>query len=277
MKKTRTVFQGVRGAFSEEAARVLVGSTVVPVPKPSFDSVFETVSTGKAKYGVLPIENSLVGTVQDNNNRLLDSGLQIVKEFRLRIVHCLIGKPGTTLKSIKQVFSHPVALAQCRKWFQTHPELQPVAYFDTAGAVEMVASSEQNDIAAIASPMAAEVYRMKVLRKSIEDQKFNYTRFILISRKPEPFKGTAKTSIAFSLKNVPGALFRALSVFALRDIDLTKIESYPSGKRAWDYHFFIDLIGSTKDEKVTKALSHLEEIALFVKVLGCYPKSVDRN
>jgi len=271
MSKPKVVFQGVRGAFSEEAAYAMLGRTAVPVAKPTFDDVFEMVQQGDVRYGVLPIENSLIGSVQNNNNSLLASGLQIVKEHHLRIVHCLIGKPGSTIKKISRVYSHPVALAQCRSFFAANRSLEPVSYFDTAGAVAMVAQSNDQDIAAVASPLAAKSYGMKVIRKSIEDQSFNYTRFFLIAKQSKRFKGPAKTSIAFSLKDAPGALFRALSVFALRDIDLTRIESHPSGKKAWEYHFFVDLVGSTSDDAVKKALDHLRETARFVTVLGCYP------
>lgn len=276
MRKIKTAFQGIRGAFSEEAAHALVGTAVQPIATETFEALFELVVKGRAKYGVLPIENSLVGSVQDNNTSLLESGLQIVRETQLRIVHCLIGQPGTTIKKTTQVFSHPVALAQCRKFFQANRHLEPVTYFDTAGAVEMVASSSKQNIAAIASPLAAKIYGMKLLRKSVEDRKFNYTRFLMVGKKSETGRGKMKTSVAFSIKNIPGGLFHALSVFALRNIDLTKIESHPSGKMAWDYLFFVDLVGSTKDTAVKNALNHLEEIAHFVKVLGCYPVAKTR-
>jgi prephenate dehydratase len=275
MARTRTVFQGEHGAFSEEAVFVMAGKSTRSIACATFDSLFESVSTGQADYGVLPIENSLIGSVQNNNNNLLNSDLHIVGETQLRIIHCLIGLPGATVRRIRRVYSHPVALDQCRSFFEQHPSIQPVTYFDTAGAVKMVASSGKRGIAAIASPLAAELYNMRLIRKSIEDRKFNYTRFLLVSRKHRSVKGKAKTSIAFSVADVPGALFKALSVFALRDIDLTKIESHPSRKQAWEYHFFVDFVGSTADKRIINALNHLKEIAHFVKVLGCYPMWID--
>jgi prephenate dehydratase len=276
MGRTRVAFQGERGAFSEEAAYVLAGRTISPVPCRSFETLFETISTGKARYGVVPVENSLVGSVQNNNNYILDYGLHIVAESHLRIVHCLMGKPEITLKKIRQVFSHPVALDQCRRFLRRYPRIEPVSYYDTAGAARMVSESTRTDIAAIASPLAASEYGLNMLRKSIEDKKINYTRFFLVSKKSRPFKGKAKTSIVFAVKNLPGALFRALAVFALRDIDLTRIESQPSRKKAWEYHFFVDFKGRIDEDRVRKALAHLREIAHFVKVLGCYPLETKR-
>lgn len=276
MPGKKTAFQGEHGAFSEEAALAMVGKSAQSIACDTFDSLFKLVKSGRVQYGVLPIENSLVGSVQDNNNSLLESELYIVGETQLRIVHCLIGQPGSSIKTIRKVYSHPVALDQCRTFFKKHASLEPVTFFDTAGAVKMVASSGDRQIAAIASPLAARLYKMKLIRKSVEDRKFNYTRFLLVSREPRRVRGTAKTSIAFSVKSEPGALFKALSVFALRDIDLTKIESHPSRKQAWEYHFFVDFLGSTEDEPVINALNHLTEIAHFVTVLGCYPRWVEK-
>jgi prephenate dehydratase len=275
MGRKQVAFQGERGAFSEEATFVLAGKTITPVPCRSFEELFETVVNGKVGYGVVPIENSLVGSVQINNSYILEHGLQIIAEAHLRIVHCLMAAKSATLQSIRQVYSHPVALEQCRTFFERHSTVEPVAYYDTAGAAKLIAESSRNEIAAIASPLAARQYKLKLLRRSIEDKKFNYTRVLMLSKKARRFTGKAKTSIAFAVQNVPGALFKALAVFALRDIDLTRIESQPSRKKAWEYHFFVDFRGRVDDERVRNALDHLREVSHFVKVLGCYP--IDRH
>lgn len=168
-----------------------------------------------------------------------------------------------------------MALEQCRKFFKRHKTIAPISYYDTAGAVKMLAESRLTNSAAIASPYAAQIYKMNLLQQSIEDEKHNYTRFLLLSRSLVAFKGKAKTSIVFSLKNEPGALFKALSVFALRSIDLTKIESRPSRQKAWQYYFYVDFEGAVKEERVNHALDHLGEITHFIKILGSYPYRVD--
>ncbi len=271
MTKKRAAFQGERGAFSEEAAYKLLGKSVLPIACDSFESVFDKVESKQAEYGVIPIENSLIGSIHKNNDLLLERDLTVIGETQLRVVHCLIALPGTSIKRIARVFSHPAALDQCRNFFKKHQKIEPVSYYDTAGAVKMLTESKMTDAAAIASPFAAKIYKMRQLKNSIEDKKFNFTRFLLLARRAIRFKGKAKTSIVFSLKNEPGALFKALSVFALRDIDLTKIESHPSRRRAWEYHFYIDFIGSVSEPAVKNALNHLREIAPFMKVLGSYP------
>jgi prephenate dehydratase len=209
---------------------------------------------------------------------LLSRDVHIVREFRLRIVHNLIASPGAALSeiktgSVKRVFSHPVALDQCRDLFARNPKLEPVPFYDTAGSVKHVVAEELTHAAAIASRRAAEVYGGKILKAGIEDDKKNFTRFFLIKRgKPQAAPKGDKTSLAFSLKNIPGALFKALSVFALRDISLSKIESRPMRGRPWEYVFFVDLLrGDDGDSR--NALRHLSEIAELVKVLGIYPKA----
>jgi prephenate dehydratase len=173
------------------------------------------------------------------------------------------------------VYSHPAALEQCRNFFEKNPAMAPISYYDTGGAARMIAESKPHNAAAIASPYAAETYNLKILKKSLEDEKTNFTRFLLLARRPRNFKGKAKTSIVFSLKNGPGVLFKALSVFALRDINLTKIESRPVKKEAWQYYFYLDFEGSLKEKHVKNALDHLGEITRFIKILGCYPLRVN--
>lgn len=277
MAGKKVAFQGERGAFSEQAARQLTGSTARVMPCDSFDSLFDRVETGKAAVGVIPIENSLIGSIHRNYDLLLERDLLVIDETQVRVVHCLIAPPGTTLRRVRKVYSHPAALDQCRRFFAKHPGLSAESFYDTAGAVKMLAEEMPSDAAAIASPLAADIYGMKVLRKSIEDEKFNFTRFLLLAKKARPVRGVAKTSIVFSLKNEPGNLYRALSVFALRDIDLRKIESRPSRKKAWEYYFYVDFIGSPKEDRVKFALANLAEITHFVKILGSYPARVNGN
>ncbi len=277
MKVKKAAFQGERGAFSESALRQLVGPAVTPIACDSFDTLFDKVEKRQVEFGLIPIENSLIGSIHRNYDLLLERELKVIGETQLRVVHSLIAPPGVTFKKIKKVYSHPAALEQCRNFFRKYPHISPISYYDTAGAVKMLSETNMPDAAAIASPYAADLYRMKQLRKSIEDEKLNYTRFLLLGRKPCHFKGAAKTSIVFSLKNEPGSLFKAMSVFALRDIDLTKIESRPARKRTWQYYFYIDFKGDIKESHVDHALNHLTEIADFVKILGCYPMEVNAS
>jgi prephenate dehydratase len=275
MASKRVAFQGERGAYSEVAARELLGKDIRTVPCESFESLFSKVEKKRADYGVIPIENSLVGSIHKNYDLLLEHNLNVIGEVQIRVAHALIAPQHVSFGSITKVYSHPMALDQCRKFFKKNKSVAPISYYDTAGAVRMISVSEFTNSAAIASPYAAQIYKMKMLKESIEDEKHNYTRFLLLSLKPTKFRGKAKTSIVFSLKSEPGALFKALSVFALRDIDLTKIESRPSRKKAWQYYFYVDFEGASSDERVNHALDHLAEITHFIRILGSYPYLVD--
>lgn len=273
----KVAFQGERGAFSEEAARNIVGRPIKPVACTTFEKVFRLVKSGAVDRGVIPIENSLIGSIHQNYDLLVEHNLKVIAETQLRIVHCLIAPVGVNLKKIRKVYSHPAALEQCRSFFKKHSSKEAIPYYDTAGAVKFLAETNAENSGAIASPYAAEYYKMSIVRQSIEDRKFNFTRFLLLNKKPVRFQGKAKTSIVFSLKNQPGALFKALSVFALRDIDLTKIESRPSRRKAWEYYFYADFWGSTQEERVVNALGHLDEITNFINVLGTYPGTINGN
>ena len=232
--------------------------------------VFDRVTRGLVDGAVIPIENSLAGSVAEHFDLLLGREVHIVREFRLRIVHNLIALPGTKVGDIRRVFSHPVALDQCRDLFAKNPKLEPVPFYDTAGSVKHVVAEGLRDAAGIASRRASEVYGGRILKAGIEDDKKNFTRFFLIRRgKPRAERKANKTSLAFSLKNLPGGLFKALSVFALRDISLSKIESRPMRGRPWEYVFFVDLLRGD-DEDSRNALRHLSEGAELVKVLGIY-------
>jgi len=269
--RPRIAFQGEPGAYSEAAAFEHFGTEIVPVPCETFDLVFAATESGKADYGLPAIENSVAGSIHRNYDLLLQHSLSIVGERYLRVQHCLIANPGVALSEIRKVISHPQALAQCEAYItKLGAAREPV--YDTAGAVQMLKASGQKDCAAIASRRAAEVYGMSILAEGIEDDPANFTRFLAIARQPVVPSGDTKTSTVFSLRNIPGALFKALSVFALRDIDLTKIESRPLVGKPWEYLFYIDFAGSTTDPTVARALDHLGEYALTLRVLGSYPR-----
>jgi len=265
----RVAIQGELGSFSHEASgNMLPGATVVPCARSA--EVFERVEGGSVQAAVIPIENSLAGSVAEHFDLLLTREVFVHREFYLRIRHNLIAMPGVKLNAIRQVFSHPVALDQCRKFFRSHPRIRAVPFYDTAGSVRHIVEEKLLDAAAIAPKQAAGQYGGRVLLAGIEDDQQNYTRFLLIGKSKKIGEGANKTSIGFALKNVPGVLFKALSVFALRDINLSKIESRPLRGHPWEYVFFVDILRGD-DEASRNALRHLEEIAEFVKILGVYP------
>jgi prephenate dehydratase len=284
----KVAIQGELGSFSHEAAeRMLPRCTVVPCARSA--DVFDRLQRGAVAAAVIPIENSLAGTVAEHADLLVAQDVFIRAEFLLRIVHNLIAAPGVNLGAVRRVLSHPVALDQCRDFFRTHPRIEAVPFYDTAGSVKHVVAERLTDSAAIAGQHAAREYSGKILRAGIEDDKRNFTRFFLIRRSPAYGRagaagkkgrvaapayqrliprGANKTSIAFKVKNIPGALFKSLSVFALRDISLSKIESRPMRGRPWEYVFYVDFLRGD-DDPARKALAHLSEIA-WVKVLGIY-------
>ncbi|MGD0750006.1 MAG: prephenate dehydratase [Anaerolineales bacterium] len=264
----KVAFQGEAGAYSEEASRGYF-ETQETVPCESFGAVFAAVSSDKCEFGLIPIENSLAGSIHENYDLLLQNELYIVGEYFLRVRHCLIGFPGVTKPEIRKVISHPQALDQCAGFLRgMGVKTEPV--YDTAGSVKILKASGEHTSAAIASHKAADIHGMQILQEGIEDNPENYTRFLAIARSPARPLGEAKTSIVFILKNQPGTLFKALSVFALREIDLTKIESRPLAGKPWEYLFYIDFIGGMHEERVKKALDHLGEYALMLRVFGSY-------
>jgi prephenate dehydratase len=278
----KVAIQGELGSFSHEAAeRMLPRYSLVPCARSA--EVFDRVERGSVAAAVIPIENTLAGTVAEHADLLVARDVFIQAEYLLRIIHNVIAAPGVELPSLRRVLSHPVALDQCRNFFRHHPRIEAVPFYDTAGGVKHVLANKLKDAAGIAGKQAARQYRAKILRAGIEDEKSNFTRFFLIrkrraGRKPDlnselqkmiP-RGANKTSIAFKVKNVPGALFKSLSVFALRDISLSKIESRPMRGRPWEYVFYVDFLRGD-DEPAQNALRHLGEVADFVKVLGIYP------
>lgn len=275
MKKT-IAFQGEFGAFSQTAAGILAPG-YTPVALPSFREVFSAVADGKCQCAAVPIENTLHGSVHENYDHLLRFNLPILGETFVRIVHNLIAPPGTSLRKLRQVYSHPVALNQCVKFLNANPQFERMPFYDTAGSVKMLMETRPPNAAAIASASAAEIYGATILKRGIEDDRENYTRFFLLRSAARPADSRRragvryKTSVVFTVRNIPGALFRSLSAFALRDLNLTKIESRPLHGRPWDYLFYVDLIGHTDDAAVKNALSHLAELADMWRILGCYP------
>lgn len=280
MKQPVIAFQGARGAFSEEATRKLAGPRAAVLPCERFEDVFRSLKEGRVSGAVVPIENTLAGSVHENYDHLVNFELPIVAETSVRIVHNLIALNGVAFSKIKRVFSHPVALNQCLDFFAAHPQLERTPFYDTAGSVKMLVEEGLTDAGAIASSVAAEIYGARILRRSIESDRRNFTRFFLL-RQPEfarrhPVRTDAhsvwKTSLVFSTRNIPGALFRAVSAFALRDLNLTKIESRPLRGKPWEYLFYLDFLGRVDSPDAQNALKHLNELADFMRVLGCYPK-----
>jgi prephenate dehydratase len=264
----KIAIQGEPGSFSHEAARRMVkGCAIVPCARSV--EVFDLVESGKVPIAVIPIENSLAGSVTEHLDLLLARDVFIQRDFHLRIVHNLIAPRGVKKSDLRRVFSHPVALDQCRDFFRANPKIQPNPSYDTAGAVKHVIAEKMADAAGIASRHAASVYKGRILAEGIEDDKRNFTRFVLLRHRRRVLPGANKTSIAFGLKNVPGALHKALRVFADRDISLSKIESRPIRGRPWEYVFYADFLRG--DDKLAKgALLQLRAVADMVKVLGIY-------
>jgi len=276
----KVAFQGERGAYSEEAARRLLGESAETVAQRSFEEMFEAVSRGETLCAAVPIENSLAGSVHKNYDLLLEHDLTIIGEVNVRIVHNLIAAPGVSTPQIRRVYSHPVALAQCERFLRAHPQMEPVPAYDTAGSVKMVMERKRPDEGAIAGASAAQVYGAQIVIPGIESHQQNFTRFLLLARpdRAPSIRTTSqgkelKTSIVLRLANKPGMLFKALAVFALRDIDLTKIESRPIEGRPWEYSFYLDFLADAAEPRAERALSHLGELAESIRVLGCYPRA----
>lgn len=266
----KVAFQGEPGAYGEDAAfACFEGAGYLPCG--SFEAVFEAVASGNADFGVIPIENSIAGSVYENYDLLYRHELHITGEYILRIKHCLIALPGVQMKDIEKAISHPQALAQCAGYLGRQ-NIQPVEAYNTAGSVKILKESGARDSAAIASRRAAELYGMQILEENIADHAENQTRFLILGREPVLPKGEAKTSIVFTLKNRKAALSQALAVFARHDIALTRIEARPLRGRPWEYLFHIDFIGSTSDDVSKRTLGHLGEYAMTVRVLGSYPR-----
>jgi prephenate dehydratase len=270
-KIPRIAFQGERGAFSEEAAVHLLGDKIETVPRPTFEALFSAIADGLADYVLAPIENTLAGSVHKSYDLLLESNLHVIRETISSIVHNLIAMPGAAFEQIASVESHPVALAQCESFFRAHPLIRRVASLDTAGSVRDVMQAGDPSRAAIAGKRAAEIYGGKILREHVEDHRENWTRFLLLSAAPETSEHADKLSLVLHLEHKPGALKRALDVFAGRGINLLKIESRPIPGHPWEYRFYLDLQTSLNDAQAHRALEELRTSARELRVLGCYP------
>lgn len=268
----KVAFQGENGAYSETAIFEHYPGKVETVPLPSFEDIFSKVTAGECEYGFIPIENSVAGSIHRNYDLLLQHQLHVVGEHSLRVSHCLIGPPGTDLSQVRKVISHPQALAQCDGFLRSLEGVQIEPVYDTAGSVKIARDTGDPTVAAIASHRAAGIYGMNILAENIEDNPNNFTRFLIIAPQPVHPTKDAKTSIVFALKNRAGVLFKAISVFALRDIDLTKMESRPLVGKVWEYFFYIDLAGSDEEPNVRNALANLTEYASFLRILGSYPR-----
>ncbi|MDA4117291.1 MAG: prephenate dehydratase [Thaumarchaeota archaeon] len=289
MRKTKVGFQGEHGAYSEVAIYKQFGRSVDTVPSVSIHEVFNLAEVEAVDFGVVPVENSVEGSINETYDMLLSSNLSVVGEVVLRIVHCLIALRTAKLQGIRTVYSHPQALAQCRN-FVMSLGVEPIVTYDTAGSVKMIKEKQMIGAAAIAGEQAADLYGLKVLKRGIEDYSTNSTRFLVVARE-ERAKGmqpsTAgwsskrtrrmtpghKTSLIFSVPHVPGSLYNALEIFARQKINLTKIESRPTKERPWEYYFYVDFEGDRSDSTVVKVLSELAKKTVFLKVLGSYPRS----
>ncbi len=267
-------FQGEKGAYSDAAALEYFGPDIQTLPSKSFETVFEHVSNGRATAGIIPVENSLAGSIHRNYDLLLRNELIITGEYHLRVSHCLLCLPQVDLSQIKQVYSHPQALAQCESSLNNYG-LEGIVEYDTAGSARLIKENSDLTSGAIASKHAAKVYGLKILKENFEDRPNNFTRFLII-KKMSPDKneihGDQKTSIVFSLDNSPGVLHKALSYFADRNIDLSKIESRPLVGKLWEYYFYVDFIGHRSYPDCEAALVDLTEISPFLRILGSYPR-----
>jgi chorismate mutase/prephenate dehydratase len=268
----KVAFQGEQGAYSESAVYQFFGADAQVKPCRDFREVFESVQKQETPFGVVPVENSLEGSVNQNYDLFLHYDLKVCGEVVVKIEHCLIVNPGTSLADIKAVYSHPQALAQCRTFLEKLG-LEIVPTYDTAGSVKMLKESRLHNAAAIASERAANLYGMHILAKDIADNNENYTRFFVLAQEDAPFSGKDKTSIIFSATHAPGSLYHALGEFAKRDINLTKIESRPTKQTPWEYNFYLDFEGHRSEVRCVEALKALEKFAAFIKILGSYPKA----
>jgi len=271
-KKIKVVFAGEPGAFSEIAAFKFFKEKIKTLPCKSFKEVLDLVEKGNVDFGILPIENSIAGAIGENYDLLLKSKLKIFGEEILKISHCLIVNRGVSLKSLKNVYSHPQALMQSQKFIEK-TGLIPISVYNTAAAVKILKNKNIKDGGAIASERAASLYKMKILKKGIETTPKNFTRFFIIAKRTPPQVKKMKTSIVFSLKHRPKSLFKVLEIFAQKNINLTKIESRPIIGKPWEYNFYLDFIGSLREKKIKKALKELRKKTIFFKALGSYPQA----
>jgi prephenate dehydratase len=269
-QKLLVAFQGEAGAYSEQALRNHFGPDATSLPCTDFRGIFDAIHSGKAQRGILPVENSLAGTVSAAYDQLADHDLRIQGEVILRVEHCLMAPAGLTLRDIKRVKSHPQALAQCRQTLR-RLGIEPVVHYDTAGAARDLAANPEPGTAAIASALAAKTYGLEILSRHLEDESHNYTRFFILGLSDPPRQDPSKTSVIFTTRHQPGALQRVLAELAEREINLTKIESRPRRNSPWHYLFYVDFEGHEDQREIREALLGILKQASFLKVLGSYP------
>jgi prephenate dehydratase len=263
-------FQGEPGAYSEQAVHEQFGVQTASLPCRTFSEMFDAVHNGRATHSMLPVENSLAGMVVPAYDLLVDHDLRVQAEVIVRVEHCLMAPAGTSLKEISHVMSHHQALAQCENNIRRQG-LIPVDHYDTAGAARDLANNPKPGLAAIASALAAETYNLEILINNFEDMDFNFTRFFVLGKLDPPRQEPCKTSIIFTTRHVPGALYIVLGELADRGINLTKIESRPRRNRPWHYRFFVDFEGHEDDEEVQAAMLGILKQSSFLQVLGSYP------
>ena len=267
---TRVAFQGIAGAYSEQAVRQYFGPEVESIPCGTLDDLFSNVENGDVDYAMLPVENAVAGSVTRAYELLVEHDLRVYAEVILHVRHMLLAQPGTGLGNLERVQSSPQALAQCQRYLDRH-RLKGEPTFDTAGGARDLAASQEPGVAAIASELAAELYGLEILDRDIEDYPFNYTRFFVLAREAPARAQRNKTSLIFTTPHEPGALYECLGEFAKRRINLAKIESRPRRNRPWQYFFYLDFEGHCQDPECEAAIMALLRRSLFVKLLGSYP------
>ena len=277
-RQTMIAYQGEQGSFSEQAARQFFGAHSVLKPLPTFSEVFADTDRRITGRCIVPIENSLFGSIHQTYDLLMKHKLFIIGEVKLRIELHLMALPGTKLSSIRTIYSQLQAIGQCENFLSKLKNVKVETVHDTAAAARFIRERRQHDAAAIASEQAARAYVLQILKRNVESDHRNFTRFIALSHKPVQPHGTVKTSLVFASKNIPGSLFKALAVFALRDINLLKIESRPIVGKPWEYLFYLDVEGTPNNDPLRQALNHLKEMCTLLRVLGSYhPCESDRN
>jgi len=267
---TKVSFQGERGAYSEAAARLFFTEEIETIPFPTFSEVLESTISDKTEYSVLPVENSLEGSVGESYDLLYSTTLNAMGEIYHRIEHCLIGNGN--LENVDTVYSHPQALGQCRKFIQKY-HMKTVPAYDTAGSVGIIREINKNNVACIASKTASKIYSVPIISENIADSLNNYTRFLVLSKKNSEETGNDKTSIIFSIKHEPGSLFRIIKNFNDFNINLTKIESRPTKSTTWEYNFYVDFEGHSNNPQISKMLEKIKGETSFMKILGSYPSA----
>lgn len=263
-------FQGVHGAYSEEAVRQQFGEAVQTLPCPSFDAMFKAVESGRATYGMQPVENSLAGTVATSYELLMEYDLRVQAEVILRVRHALLAPPNTPRSEIKQARSHPQALAQTERYLARRG-IKAITHFDTAGSARDLAAAPEPHTAAVASRLAGKLYGLEEIEYGIEDEPYNYTRFFVIGIGDAPMGKRHKTSVVFAVRDEPGALYACIGALANRGINMTKLESRPRRNKPWQYYFYMDFEGHATDPNCEAALMELMRRAALLKLLGSYP------